>query len=401
MSYYINPQYREQIVRQLTSRGVPVTEENILKVAQGGTQGQAQAMPQMPSAGQQLAQTGINAAGTSLGQQAVKAGIGALAGTGATTAATAGTGAAATGTALAAPTVVSATPVATATTAAAGAPIAAPIAAGLGQAALGIGGAYGLYNTVDKSWKYKQRGSDLAKTTGKGAASGAAIGTAIMPGVGTAVGAGIGALTGFVSGFAGSGKDAHQRTRDDMRDRMVELGLYQHTPATKEQFTMGADGKYRLDDGRRAFEIVKGQAEGRPERDFTPEEAQAIGLLNPLGTLVALGSDKENDKVKGAGNTVGLLYNELDRNVGEAGVNVDEIKSLYDKAGADQGSLFKAFEKMTQAGAITPEEQAGYNNAINQLYGQEYYSDQQTAEDLAASELKANRLLGINGKEKR
>lgn len=404
----MNPQYRQQIVQQLSMRGIPATEENIARVASSSGQPTPQ-MPQGPSTGMQLAQAGVGMVGTELGRRGVEAGINAIAPS--TAPATAAAPAMlASAPAAAAPAIAPITTnsaVNSYMAAATPAPLApttaqnAPSVLGTVAPYIPVGiGAYGLYNTIDNSYKYQQRGKDLGMTAAQGAASGAAIGSFGGP-IGMGIGAGVGGLIGLASGYFGSSKDAHQQTRDAARDRMEQLGIYEHTPATKESFSMGGDGKYRLPDGRRSYEIVKGQAEGRPERDYTPEEAQAVGLLNPLGMIVAGSADTKDSKIKAAGNAVGLLYNQLDQNVGEAGVNMDEIRSLYDKAGADQGSMFKALEIMRQGGAISEEQQAAANNAINQLYGQEYYTEQASPEEQAMNEIKAFELLGINKDKKR
>ena len=407
----MNPQYRQQIVQQLSMRGIPATEENIARVASSSGQ-PMQEMPQGPSTGMQLAQAGVGMVGTELGRRGVEAGINALAPSTAPAASAAAPAMLASAPAAAAPAIApitansainsymaAATPAPLAPTAAQPMSLAGTASAALPYA-VGGAGLYGLYNTIDNSYKYQQRGKDLGMTAAQGAASGAAIGS-VIPGVGTLIGAGVGGLIGLASGYIGSSKDAHQQTRDAARDRMEQLGIYEHTPATKERFSMGGDGKYRLPDGRRSYEIVKGQAEGRQEREYTPEEAQAVGLLNPLGMIVAGSADTKDSKIKAAGNAVGLLYNQLDQNVGEAGVNMDEIRSLYDKAGADQGSMFKALEMMRQGGAISEEQQAAANNAINQIYGQEYYTEQASPEEQAMNEIKAFELLGINKDKKR
>ncbi len=407
----MDPRRRESIIRALTIRGIPVTEENIQRTAAGP---QLQQQGSNGGAGQLAAQAGRVVAGaglSELGRRGVRAGIEALAPTTAQT----------TSSALSAPTVVSASPVAANTALSSGVSTpgmvipdasmytnsGATTGSMLGTAVnvgTGILGAYGLYNTIDDSYKRQQRGKDLGMTAGSGAASGAAIGSSIDAltggatlGAGTALGAIIGGLIGLGSGYFGSEKDAHQLTRDAVRDRMVDLGLYEHTPATKERFSMGGDGGYRLPDGRRAFEIVQGQAEGSPIRDYTEEEGQLVGALNPLGLLLAGGGDTEESKIKAAGNAVGLLYNQLKENVGEPGVSMDEVRGLYGKAGADQGSLFRALDLMRQGGAISEDQHLAANNAINQLYGREYYTEQQAAEDLALADEQARRLLGMGG----
>lgn len=257
----------------------------------------------------------------------------------------------------------------------------------------GLAGAYGLYDSINNSYQHKQTGSDLAMTTAGGAASGAglgfAIGTALGgPVLGLALGAALGGGAGFGSGIAGSGKDAHQITRDAIRDRMVGYGLYEHTPATQGVHSMGGDGGYRLPDGRRNFEIVAGQAEGAPERDYTQDEGYAVGALNGLGYVLAGGADTEENKIKAAGNAVGLLYNHLD-NQGPDGVTADEIRGLYEQAGFGHQTAFEAMNLMAQNGAISQEEQAAAHNALNELYGQEYYTPNDEEEAQRAIEAAA------------
>lgn len=246
-------------------------------------------------------------------------------------------------------------------------------AATYGGAALG---AYGLYDTIAGSYERRQRGEDLAMTTGQGAASGAAAGSAI-PGVGTAIGAIVGGLIGLGSGYAGSDKDEHQLTRDWLRDQFVDMGIYEHTPATEDTFSMGGDGGYRLPDGRRAFEIVQGMAEGAPVRDFTEAEGEAIGALNPLAWIAAGGADREGVPV--AGNGVGLLYNELNEG-GDPGISTEELQSLYMNAGLDHQTAFEALNLLATREMISQEEQAAGHNALNQLWGEEYYTPEDPTE---------------------
>jgi hypothetical protein len=268
------------------------------------------------------------------------------------------------------------------------------------QGAGGLLGAYGLYNTVDKSYAHRQRGKDLAMTAGSGAASGAAIGSSIdamtggaTMGAGTTIGAIIGSLIGLGSGWAGSDKDAHQMTRDFMRDQMEKAGIYEHHPVTDEKFSMGADGGYRFDDGRRAYEIVKGQAIGDPEREYTEEEGRIVGALNPMGWILAGGADRDDIKIKAAGNSVGLLYNELAEN-GAEGISDDEIRDLYSRAGLDHASAFETLNYLRSRGLLTEDEQRAGHNALNELYGSEYYTPEDTTDVRARVGQIVERLYG-------
>lgn len=371
-------EYRAQIIEILKARGIPPTEENILKVANA-----KKPQPKRPSTGEQLL-TGIGgAAATGLGMyggRAIGEGIAAQMGVG-----NAATGAA--GTSGYGITV----PGSMGTGAASqGAAAYAPYLQGAG----GVLGAYGMYNTIKDSYKRSQRGKELGMTAGSGAASGAAIGSSIDAltggatlGAGTALGAIIGGLIGLGSGYFGSDKDKHQIARDYARDRMVNLGIYEHKPATDEVFSMGGDGGYRLPDGRRAFEIVKGMAEGAPEREFTQREGEVIGALNPFSYIVGQGRSRGDVDI--AGNTTGLLYNEL-ANRGEEGVTDAEIMDLYSRAGATHGSAFEAINTLAELEAISEEEQRAAHNALNELYGSEYYSTEDNADREAA-----RRLLGL------
>ena len=449
-------EYRAQIIEILKARGIPPTEENILKVANA-----KKPQPKKPSTGEQLL-TGIGgAAATGLGMyggRAIGEGIAAQMGVGAdpstdtSTGSGGGSGLGSAGQAVAggttayianevgkqvakqvanqaaanvganaatqtaanvganAATQTAANVGANAATGAAGTSgygITVPGSMGTGaasqgaaayapylQGAGGVLGAYGMYNTIKDSYKRSQRGKELGMTAGSGAASGAAIGSSIDAltggatlGAGTALGATIGGLIGLGSGYFGSDKDKHQIARDYARDRMVNLGIYEHKPATDEVFSMGGDGGYRLPDGRRAFEIVKGMAEGAPEREFTQREGEAIGALNPLSYIVGQGRSRGDVDI--AGNTTGLLYNEL-ANRGEEGVTDAEILDLYSRAGATHGSAFEAINTLAELEAISEDEQRAAHNALNQLYGSEYYSTEDNADREAA-----RRLLGL------
>ena len=90
-----------------------------------------------------------------------------------------------------------------------------------------------------------------------------------------------------------------------------------------------------------------------------------------------------------AGNTTGLLYNEL-ANRGEEGVTDAEILDLYSRAGATHGSAFEAINTLAELEAISEEEQRAAHNALNQIYGSEYYSTEDNADREAA-----RRLLGL------
>ena len=452
-------EYRAQIIEILKARGIPPTEENILKVANA-----KKPQPKRPSTGEQLL-TGIGgAAATGLGMyggRAIGEGIAAQMGVGADPSTDTSTGSGggsdlgAAGQVVAGGTTAyianevgkqvakqvanqAAAQVGTQAAGQAGTQAAAQVAnqaasqvanqaaaqvgtqaagqagtqaaaqvgtqaaaqGGMGQiapyvqGAQGVLGAYGMYNTIKDSYKRSQRGKELGMTAGSGAASGAAIGSSIDAltggatlGAGTALGAIVGGLIGLGSGYFGSDKDKHQIARDYARDRMVNLGIYEHKPATDEVFSMGGDGGYRLPDGRRAFEIVKGMAEGAPEREFTQREGEVIGALNPLSYIVGQGRSRGDVDI--AGNTTGLLYNEL-ANRGEEGVTDAEILDLYSRAGATHGSAFEAINTLAELEAISEEEQRAAHNALNQIYGSEYYSTEDNADREAA-----RRLLGL------
>lgn len=241
---------------------------------------------------------------------------------------------------------------------------AAAIGAGPTLAAVApfIGGAAGLYGMYDLAADTKYKG-EAGKKTAQGAASGAALGSAV-PGVGTALGAAIGAALGFTSSQIGSGKDVRQVGRDSLREQMQELGLLDEE-FTLEGVDLGKDGGFRFEDGRKIYEVIPGMESGA---QIEGEVGDAVGALNPLGFIAARGHDDMQ------GYATGMLYNALSGGNQNDAVTPDEVRGLYQKAGLDQKTAFEGINLLFQSGRLTEDEARAAQNAINQTFGQEYYS---------------------------
>jgi hypothetical protein len=258
-------------------------------------------------------------------------------------------------------------------------------------------GAYGLYQVAEQGFDQRQTGSDLAMTAGTGAVSGAALGSYFGP-WGTGIGAVLGGLYGLAAGYTGGAKGEHQLARDRGIDVMERTGFIQddqdgifRSPfeASREynnvghkgerignNFFIGGDGGFRLDDGRQNFEIIKGQADGNAERDYTEQESYNLRSLIPASMLI---SGHGQDKQEIMGNTAMRLYNALD-NTGEDGISDNELRATYRQltgAEDDDSAQMKAFETlnyMAQTGRISKEDQIAGQIGLNQAFGKNYFS---------------------------
>lgn len=193
----------------------------------------------------------------------------------------------------------------------------------------------------------------------------------IFGGVG---GAGIGALLaknpylGYLGGGAvgalltkGLGrKDEHEKARNDINSAFQKSGLVDDDYMFNG-FDAGKDGRFRLDDGRKSYEIIKGQEdEGAVWSD--PEISEAVSKLNPLGFLFASGKAEEQ------GYGTGKLYNML-KETGDDGVTDQEILGLYDKLGVTPQEVASTLEIMANEGKVKKEDLAILNNSIEKVAG--------------------------------
>jgi hypothetical protein len=169
----------------------------------------------------------------------------------------------------------------------------------------------------------------------------------------------------------GSGKDGYQQSRDDIRSTMQSLGILDDNYQGFNGADMSKDGGFRFDDGRKVYEVASGQEDGTA--NFTLDQSNAIGGLNPLGWILGQGTRNKES----AGYGTGLLYNTLGQ---DGNVTNDEIKSVYDKAGLNQIDASLALEMLGGAGKITQDEQLAGIGGLNTLYGQNYESPEDKAE---------------------
>lgn len=242
--------------------------------------------------------------------------------------------------------------------------------------ALGLGaGAYGLYklgDSLSEQGQYQMDSEDLLKSTGSnaltGAAAGAAIGSAV-PGVGTLVGGLIGGLLGGGTSAGinifGSGKSQDQLVRDELRSIAQGANVLDDNYMSNG-VDLGKDGGFKFGDGRRIYEIVPSDtSNGAPI--FSEDQANAIGMLAPLGALISRGDDKYQNQF------TSMLVNAAQEG-GDAGITNSEIRQMYDRTGLGQGDIFEGVNELYRQGRISEDEARAQQNALNQLYGQEYYS---------------------------
>lgn len=290
------------------------------------------------------ASTGASALGATSGAAATgaatAAGTGAAAGTSAAAAGTASSGAMAAGTQ-------------------AGTQAAATSGIGLAGAAALAGGALGVYGMYDLMSSDGPRGG-YGRAAAQGAASGAAIGS-VIPGIGTIAGALIGGAAGAIKAGTGSRKDGLQMFRDDLRTRLQNSG-YLDENYMAFGVNAGKDGGFQFDDGRRIYEYYKGQEDGEGPTD---EQGQLIGKVNPIGYLLTGGNDKN-----AVGYTGAMVANTLQES--EGGVTDDKIREAYKKAGFDYHSAHNTLGALAHEGRITVEEAQAGQNALNNLWADEY-----------------------------
>jgi len=129
--------------------------------------------------------------------------------------------------------------------------------------------------------------SDTGSLALKGAAGGAAIGTAIAPGVGTAIGAGLGALYGTTIGLTSSHKGEYQQIRDQWRSNVIKSGSGLITPDYKGTLADGTVIDWNKNDST--------QGKGTKNMHFDdPVVAKAVAYGNSLATAQgAVGKARE------------------------------------------------------------------------------------------------------------
>lgn len=351
--------YKEQIRNVLAMRGVEPTEDNIRKVMQAQRKA-----PSAPGAGEQLLMGVGGALATGLGAYGGRALGGYL---------SSGLGGAGS---TAAPAAAVAKPVA------ATAGMSIPGSLGAGSAGLGgtLGGiaaaaapaavlgagAYGLYNEFNDA-EGKSVGDAILDSAKKPSFYLNPV-NYFLPGAGSILGS-----------LFGSGKDPWQKQLREgvVRDSWQDAGILDDDfRLLGSNLDLELDGGFRFDDGRSIYEVIPGQ-EKLGMDNFTEAQAQGIGALNPLGVLT-VGGDQGDlngfDRDISKGMATGMAFNALND---DGSITNDELRNVYDTyasgLGLDSGhGLVAKLGEMYNQGQIG-EDVFAYQNALNDIYGLEYY----------------------------
>lgn len=194
---------------------------------------------------------------------------------------------------------------------------------------------------------------------------------------------GIGGILGSRD-FFGTSKTQDQMMRDTYRSRMQDVGLLDDEYMLNG-VDLGKDGGFRFEDGRQIFDVVAANEDG--SATFDEATGEAVGALNPLGYLLSGGDDKFQ------GQLTGMLYNSLAEG-GEDGVTTAEIRQLYDKMGLDHAGAFETINNLHSQGNISENEALSAQNALNQIYGEEYISPDSAEERASIVQRITNNLYG-------
>jgi hypothetical protein len=238
--------------------------------------------------------------------------------------------------------------------------------AGLGimDVVLPIVGAVGMYDILRNTGQIKQNPRQRAMSTVQGAASGAAIGSPGGP-VGAGIGAVIGGLIGLGESLFGSGKGENQAIRDSIRKTWRKLGILDKDMEYKG-FDVDQDGKKRLSDGRRIYEIGAGQEKGEGD-PFAGEQGavrgEIVADINPLNVIM-FGGDK---KAQGYG--TGMMFNMLYETSGGK-ISKKDVFDLYNKTFANRENALSHIDELIKKEKISAEEGAVYKGNIARLYSE-------------------------------
>ena len=234
-----------------------------------------------------------------------------------------------------------------------------PALSGLGI----LAGGYLAYDTLKDAGQFKASGKQKAMTTGKMAAAGASIGAGVGGPVGAAIGAGIGGLVGLGSEVFGSSKSESQVTRDNIRKAWRDLGILDQN-MSYNGFDVDQDGKARLSDGRRIYEVGAGMEKGTAD-PFSGEQGairgRIVGDLNPLNVVLSAGDRKAT------GWGTGMMFNMLYEGGGK-NIKKQDVFNLYDKVFQNQNQAIQSIDELVRNGKITSGEGDAYKNAVTNIY---------------------------------
>jgi hypothetical protein len=218
---------------------------------------------------------------------------------------------------------------------------------GLGTALslAGIGhGAYGLFDNFGEG--------DAGSGAMSGAELGAGLGTLIGgPGFGTLIGGGIGALGGGVLGSIHSGQtNPGTLFRNDYRKYLQDKGI---SPELG-YLSLPGGGKFEM--------TSSGGGKGSYHVDQSGLGGTAVGYLNPLGELTTSGDDKYS------GQATGYFSNAALEGATDEPTLMENIRFQYNQAGVGPEEARRGIKRLLNAGRITQQEYAAYENAINKIF---------------------------------
>jgi hypothetical protein len=229
-----------------------------------------------------------------------------------------------------------------------------------------------MYRTLKDTGQYKASGREKLGATLQGAASGggmglaagAAMGATLGP-VGALIGAGVGGLIGLGKSVFGSGKGENQALRDIIRKSWRNLGILDDNMEYKG-FDVDQDGKKRLSDGRRIYEIGAGQEKGTGD-PFAGEQGAVRGGIvadiNPLNVIIFGG----NKKAQGYG--TGMMFNMLYETSGGK-ISKKDVFEMYKKTFSSQAQALASIDELIKKEKISPEDGAVYKGNVSRLYAE-------------------------------
>ncbi len=227
---------------------------------------------------------------------------------------------------------------------------------GVGGRILGLAGAiYSGYQLIANWGK-----TDITTGALNGTAAGAYIGSA-FPGLGTVVGGVIGGLLGAASGvFRSSGKHEDQKVRDHLRNGLQNLGI-----ADKEFKIQLADGTFYDigKDGGFTLRNLDGSSRRVYDTDSSnPLTSQAIGLINPLASLLA------GENPKATSDLAGMLTNA----VMSSAENLEDVRKnvlkIVSNLGLTEERFNAAFAKYAENKNLSGEDYARFMNGIHTIF---------------------------------
>lgn len=211
-----------------------------------------------------------------------------------------------------------------------------------GGGMMAIGGAVGLYQSLQSGSK---SGAALS-----GASMGAGIGTMIAPGVGTAIGAGLGAIGGFAASLFGgnsAGRQADQDATAQIKALQAELlsthGSLDRIRELGHQVGVDLAGAWG-DQSRAGLEHFQGLLEQFNTKLATTSllQAELAGLEQQLADRQVLNWQTADELVTKYGGTLGNLGPQFEAAKQQASFKtvLDDYQRLVDMGGDVGGSLF-------------------------------------------------------------